>query len=784
MKLLKSNLIAIMVCIGSVVQSYAYSIYGTVIDRSDNSSLPGATVTVMRDTVTVLMQATADEKGRFFFRNIEPRNLIVQVSYIGYTPSGTIVSGNGEDIDMSVIALDPASTELSEVTVYGSGIIEKPDRYLILPSAEELGRSSETMNLLSQLSIKMPGLRVNQLLQSATIDGRRPVYQINGKEESLTKVLALNHNNILRIEYRNNPDIRYADKGAAGIINFVMKPKQEGGSVLADVNASPMTGFINSRISGTYYHKKSEWSLTYANSWRDYDKQYISNRSEYIGRDEAITRDAKALPSAMSYFDNEISLGYTYMHDINTMFSASVGVSLADSENCRKNEVTEITGDRIDKYSRVNDNDSRSTSPSAELYFRKSYKNQSVEVNVNGTTSTGDYNRGMVYDFVDGERYSQVNRTHNSSWSGSGEVLYTRQYKNLTVRYGANYSHNHVKNEYVENDEDNSITSLDRDNLYLYGDIAGKWKRLGYSVGIGGKYFKSKDEYRGNDDFKMKSTVTMNYRLSNEWSLNYVFIYDPSVASLSSLSEEVQTIDDISLQMGNVDVRPSVWHRNRLFVRYNGKKFTATAWGSFSRTNDPIVSVWRYVSDSSSPYCNMFLRRTENGRYDNRVNLQLNLGWQNILNHFSLYGIIGWDDYRFVGNGYDERRDRMYANVSANAYWGNWTIFADFDIAPQYNMSGNTLSESPRFNSVGVQYKWDKWFFKCYVANPFTKRGFKTESLTVSDVHPELSDNYIKDNANMVVLGVTYRTNFGKSFKKSSKSLKSGAIDTGVNVNY
>lgn len=781
MRIRKNSLVAIMMCL--VAQyTYAYGIYGTVIDRADNSSLPGATVAVMEDSTNIIVQTTADSKGRFIIKNINPLDVTVKVTYIGYKSQNTVISGNGDDIDVGYIALDPADVALSEVTVYGSSVIEKPDKYLILPSVDELRRSAETMNLLSMLSIKMPGLRVNPLLQSATIDGRKPVYQINGKEESLSKVLSLNHNNILRIEYRNNPDIRYADRGAAGIINFVMKPKQEGGSILADVNGSPMTGFLNAGVAGTYYHKKSEWSLTYSNSWRDYDKQFIGEQAEYIGRNEPVIRKSEALPSSMSYFNNNIELGYTYMHDINTMFSATASLSLGDSKNKQHNCVKEITGNRYKEYGKESGRHSESVSPSANLYFRKTLKKQSIEVSVDGRTSTGDYGNCLTYNYYDdgGARYELASRTHNNSWSGGGEVLYSRFYKNFTVRYGADYRHNHVKNEYVENEGEMTLSELDKDNLYLYSDIAGKVKKLGYSVGIGGKYFRAADSNRSRDDFKMKSTVTLNYRLTDKWSLNYIFMYDPSTASLSTMNEDVQTIDNISVSKGSVDIKPSVWHRNRLFVRYNGRKFTATAWGSFSRTNNPIVTTYRYIADVSSPYYNMFMRTTENGWYDNRVNLQLNLGWQNILDHFSIYGIIGWDDYRIVGNGYDEKRDRVYANVSANAFWGNWTLFADFDILPQYNMSGNTMTESPRFNSVGIQYRWDKWFFKCYVANPFTHRGYKTESMSVSDVRPSFSQSYIKDNANMLVFGVTYRTNFGKSFNKSKRSLKSGGIDTGV----
>ena len=103
-----------------------------------------------------------------------------------------------------------------------------------------------------------------------------------------------------------------------------------------------------------------------------------------------------------------------------------------------------------------------------------------------------------------------------------------------------------------------------------------------------------------------------------------------------------------------------------------------------------------------------------------------------------------------------------------------------FEITPDYSVSGNGLNRSERFNYIFVQYKWKDWRFSCSVYNPFTKRGALYENKSFSDVHPERRTNYIKDNANMVSIGVAYRINFGKQLKKSSRTLRNRGVDTGV----
>lgn len=779
----KVVLLLIALLVPSIMR--AYYITGQAIDQMDSSPLPMATVTLMKDTATIISRTTSNENGHFLFQEVEDLDVIVEVSYVGYKRQLTVVSGNGENLNLGVIALQENSNTLGEVTVYGSSVVEKADRYLIMPSAEELDRSSESISLLNNLMIKMPGLQVNTMLQTVTVEGRTPIFQINGKEEPMYKVQTLNPKNILRIEYRNTPDIRYADRGASGIINFVTRPVQEGGNVMVNVVGSPMTGFLDGMITGTYFHKKSEWALTYHTSWRDYDEQFISSEEEYIGRDEPIIRRQEALPSTMSYFNNDLSLDYTYMHDAQTMLAVSARLAIGSSDNNRRQHVYELTGDEESEFDKTNTNHSSSLYPVLDMYFRKQLgKKHLIEFNATANLSTGDYRRGMNYLYPDSLEYNQFNETHNESWRASGEALYTRYYSSVTMRYGVNYSHNYRRNDYTENGGAESISHLNRDNVYFYGDVAGKWKRLGYSIGIGAKYYRSADDVRSKSYIRAKSTVTLNYKLAKRWSLNYLFMYDPKLPSLSMLSDQVNTVDDIFVRVGNLNVKPSTWHRNRLYLRYQSETFNATLWGSYSRTDNPIVSTVSYVSDPSSPYYNMFMSRTGNGKYDDNINLQLNLGYHKLFNHVSLFAEVGYDDYQLVGTGYDTHQRKVYANASAQIYWGNWQVQASFEIAPRYSLSGNTLSRSSRFNVVGVQYHYNNWYFSCVVSNPFTRRGWLTDEKTVSDVHPVSTTNYIKDNANMVTFGVIYRANFGKSLKKSKRGLRGGDIDTGVNVDY
>ena len=87
----------------------------------------------------------------------------------------------------------------------------------------------------------MPGLVVNETLQSVKVDDKTPVFKINGKPSSLNQFLSLNPQEVLRIEYHDNPDVRYENRQ---IINVLLKPREDGGSVASNLSSAITTGVL------------------------------------------------------------------------------------------------------------------------------------------------------------------------------------------------------------------------------------------------------------------------------------------------------------------------------------------------------------------------------------------------------------------------------------------------------------------------------------------------------------------------------------------------------------
>ena len=424
-------------------------------------------------------------------------------------------------------------------------------------------------------------------------------------------------------------------------------------------------------------------------------------------------------------------------------------------------------------------------SPNIDLFFRKQIdKTQYLEANVYGRYSAGDYGRDYVnvYDDVMNND-TTISLTQNKSWRVGFEFMYSKAFKQFTTNFGVQNYFNSARNEQIEN----GILAKDKINqnrLLAYGQILGRISKLRYSLSANVVFNHSNNNssYIVNA-VRLKTNLNMNYPLSRYVTLNYLLMYDPSMPSISQQSNMVQTIDDISVRQGNPDLKPSEYLRNRLYIRYAYKKFTGSLWAAHSRTFNPIYYEYSYISDVSSPYYDKFMSKPINGKHDDLINMELNLSIQNLFGFATLWGKFGWDNYNInVSNAsYD---NKLYASINGTFKFGDWLISANYEIVPRYSLSGNVFTSADRWNTISVQYHYKNWYFSATGVNLFTKRGSTYECLTISDVHPERYTQNIRSNANMLLLGVNYRFDFGKQHKKANRILNNGGVERGVDLNY
>lgn len=85
----------------------------------------------------------------------------------------------------------------------------------------------------------------------------------------IQEILALQPEDVIRIEYHDEPGLRYGDNAAA-VIDYIVRRHQTGGYVGFDTSTSVNTLLGNNNATAKINHKNSEWGINYHEGYRSF----------------------------------------------------------------------------------------------------------------------------------------------------------------------------------------------------------------------------------------------------------------------------------------------------------------------------------------------------------------------------------------------------------------------------------------------------------------------------------------------------------------------------------
>ena len=215
-----------------------YSIKGKVLDSGQPFELANV-VLQTQDSVFVTGVAT-DTKGGFKIEKVTPGNYRLIVSAIGYINNVIELQGFSKSVDLGEIVLEEETERLDEVTVTASNEVNKADRKVIFPNKQQLAVSTNGVNLLNAL--QLPHLEVSVLNNKVSLTTRESLQlRLNGVKVSEQDLMAVQPQDVIRIEYIENPGVRYGNAGA--VINYITRRHESGGAVALNLTQSPHRPF-------------------------------------------------------------------------------------------------------------------------------------------------------------------------------------------------------------------------------------------------------------------------------------------------------------------------------------------------------------------------------------------------------------------------------------------------------------------------------------------------------------------------------------------------------------
>ncbi len=738
----------------SIVTTAARTIKGEVRADNDSAVVVGATCRLMSGPQFVNGVTTNDDGG-FEIRTNVKSGLTLEISMTGYTPTEIVIE-SGKDINIGTVYLS-AGVELNEVQVTANSMVDIKGRTIIFPSGSDVKASSTAISLFQKLPLA--GLTANPINRSLAVDGGTPVILINGVPSTMDDLNALQPNDIAKIEFSRITPARYADRGNKGFLNITLKKRNDGGKIYIWGRSAVNTAFVDGNLRASYHQGPSQFTLSYNPSWRNYQKVYDNSTESYIGDDFRVNLE-KHDRNPFNYHYHNTSLKYDYSPNEGTLFSATFRISPLYQKS---RFLANTTDSYLGEYENYNLNKSDDTAPSIDLFFKRDFNERNaLEMQVVGTLSSSDYRRSNKYLYSDGSTADYVMDVDSRRHSLISEISYTHQFSdNTSLSTGYQNTVSRSTNTYLATDYKPILTE---NNNYVYARLGQQLGSVYVSVATGAKLYWIKNDLNKRHFIRNLTSAQLSWNISKKWSLSAAFQYTPGIPSLSSLTDYPQQQSPYLISNGNPDLKVSQNFYYQLMPSYQYRKFSASLLMQYSHIGDFVMNDMSYLGDK------MFLSQSINARKSWNGGGSLNLRLHDIWG-FGANVSLGLYHYETMGEKWCHQLTTL--NADFTIWWnkGPYTITYWRKVPGKY-LGGNTVSKMENGDALSFEYHPDKhWTIGASWMYMFDSKGTQYPSWGYSSVNPYYNERYIKNNANMVTLSVSYSADFGSIFRSYRRSL-------------
>lgn len=645
--------------------------------------------------------------------------------------------------------------ELQEVTVHGAKVVQRVDGQTIYPTRQQLESSPNGYSLLSKLT--MPQLRIDPVMHTITALSNLGSVQvrINDIVASKEDLLALDMKVVQRIDYIDNPGVRYGE-GIAYVVNIIIKKPVSGYDIGADLTNTLTAVNDDGIVFGKFNYAKSEFGVNYSLGYQNFKGTRHEEQATYeleSGEKRSILR--QQLDGQNKSLNHNIQLTYS-LSDSNYVFQSKL--------SARRDIQPHRSWSKFETYE--DHSSSRTSSPALDLYFHSGFKHhQSLTANVVGTyiktENHAEHNEGGHYDYdVKGKNYSL--------WT---EAIYENRLKPFTLSLGAQYGQKYINNMYSgDASADNSMRSS---MLYFFGQLKGRLGKMGYmgGLGISTRYYRQKE---WNNRFLLfRPKLTVSYPLAKNLKLKYDFEVSQHVSQIALVSDVSVKQNAMETLVGNPNITPNHVTSHDLRLTY-----------SSPRIMTELQGYWRLNAN-----CNMEKYTRRDGHFyqtqtnaDNECSfffIQSYNRWEAVPEHLSitLYGGI----YRFFNftNDYRHTYTAFNGGASVEAYLGRWTLTTYADNGWNFMEGEHRGHQAPAWY-LTASYQLKNITLSLYAQHPFCARPLVNQTEVLNRyIHKEVTQ-HSRDFGNMLTFNVTWHLSRGRKYRNIQRSMNHQDTETGI----
>ena len=652
---------------------------------------------------------------------------------------------------------------LNEVTVKAAKVVNKPDGMMIYPTDVQKQSSNNGYSILEKLTLA--NLRIDNINHTiSVIDNRGGVQlRINGIVVGKQEMLALDPKGIARIDFINNPGVRYGE-GIAYVIDIHTR-RSEGGYTLGTDLTSALTSLQgDGMVYGKLNKGKNEWAFSYDMSGYKNNGSKSTQVAEYTLTDGSIhTIERNDIETLRKTIAHEAKLTYNWADSTTTVFQASVSGTLNNTPN-NYNIKDIVDGTR--QYKATNREKDKSCSPVLDLYFfRQLTPRQSFTANAVATyisTQTGSYyDEGAPYQYdVDGKTASLL-----------AEAIYENRLNPFTLSTGINYSYKNIKNNYLG--DASSLTNTSNNRLYAFGEIKGTLQQLRYTLGVGASYIHYTQNGHKYNFWTFHPKASVTYQINNELQLSYTVQMRDKVSRIAMTSDAMIRTNSMEWTVGNPDLKPSHDMDHRLHVSYNTSRLQTFVEGYYKQCLKPNMAHYERTDG------NQFLYTQINQKEIDALDVYAYASYWLLPEKLQIAANGGI--YRCFNFGYDYTHcytSWFYAG-SITAYLGHFTLQGYIDNGNRF-LEGESKGYNGAYSVMKASYTWRNLQFSLSWANPFSNNYKSYENELLNRNIYKHTIGYSKASGNLISLNISWRLSRGSKHKSAEKRINLRDTDNGI----
>lgn len=751
---MKTRVLFVALAIVSAGASYAQNkVNGCVIDRTDNSKLIGVNVTLSNDSGQVA-GTTTDNNGKFTL-NAEKGDYILALSYIGYETIRMALTVN-DNTHIGTIQMQEGATELGEVVVESQAVIQKVDRQILLPSKEQMQASSDGVSLLQNLQI--PRIVISLIDNSVkTLSDESVQLRINGVEASTSDVKAINPKDIIRVEYHDQPGVRY--NGAAAVVDYIVKHRDTGGSLmLAGTNGLTLPGIGNYYLAGKVHFGKS--SIQAVATYAPYDIYWTrTNNETYHFSTGKIENNEVGEPTRYKTYPVNVSLNYNWTNGDKNMLNIRLRDNMAYTPygpSDRDSRLFQPT----DSFE-IHDHDkSSSQSPSLDIYYQHNLPHkQHLYFDVVGTYINTHSDRRFLqtplFGSVATDTTDVISRVRGDKWSLIGEAIYEKEWENIMLTVGARHNQQWVKNTYFGSTE--ATVNMTTGETYAFAEMRHRVDKFSYVVGIGVMHTLINQAGQKQSTWIARPQLTMSYDFGKGWFWKYKGYVSGYQPSLSQLSDITQQIDKYQKRRGNPNLRSVMYVSNEMELSWQSKHVNLNLWANYSYDHKPIMEETFEETINGSPYA---IRMYDNQHGYHKLNVSPSVQVK-LLDNKLMFNVTPFVKY-MVSQGNNYHHEHVNYGVRGGIFYllKGWRFFADV-VTAQHNLWGETLTLGELTHDIGINYNSEHFGFGIMMVNPFSPHGSRTVTKDLSALAPTANTAVMQNYRQVLMLNFNVNLYFG-----------------------